>query len=170
MRAAWLFSLAAIAAGGCAPRSSAAGSASAAVQTTAEGVVYLVGGEPAVQLMLRPAAGAPMQLLGELQLELRRLSGATVEVRGTPAPPRGAPGEALTVSEYTVLGIDGQRPRVGVLAVHGGTVWLRDRDSVALADPQGRLGRLAGAKVWVVTDGSAMPASVTSFGVLRESQ
>jgi hypothetical protein len=169
MRTAWLCSLAIVIAG-CAPRPGAADHTDDAIEWKVEGAVYLAGSAPAVQVMLRPAAGAPVQLLGELQLDLRHLSGATVEVRGTPAAPQGAPGEALAVSEYTVLGVDGQRPRVGVLALHGGTVWLRDRDSVALADPEGRLGRLAGAKVWVVTDDGTTPASVRSFGVIREAQ
>jgi hypothetical protein len=135
---------------------------------TATGVIYLAGSEPAALLTLKREAGAPLFLHGALASELRRLSGARVEVRGVPAPASAGPGEGLTVQDYSVLEIDGRRPHVGVLTTAGGAVRLGDANGLLLADPDGRLAALSGAKVWVVADSTVAPARVLSYGVLRE--
>jgi hypothetical protein len=133
---------------------------------TAEGIVYVAGSEPVAILTLRPDSGSSLRLHGDLDGELRRLAGARVEVRGV--PDADGPGKGVAVSSYVVLAIEGRRPLVGVLATANGALWLLGRDSLSVADPDGRLSRLVGAKVWVLPDTSASPATVQSYGVLRE--
>lgn len=133
----------------------------------AEGIVYLAGADPLTILMLRPDTGASQRLSGDLSGELGRLAGARVEVRGVPDT-RG-PGAGIAVGSYTILAIDGRRPIVGVLEATNGAVRLVGQDTLALADPDGRLARQGGAKVWVLTDAAASPAAVQSYGVLREA-
>lgn len=139
----------------------------------AEGTIAVTGSEPHALVQLRPAAGGPaLRLAGPLGLELRRLSGASVRVQGP--SDRTGPGDGIAVTGYEVLGIDGRRPEVGVIVVAAGAVRLAPADAtggagLALADPQGTLARLAGAKVWVLADTTATPARVQSYGVLREA-
>ena len=130
------------------------------------GVVYVAGNEPATVLTLRPDTGHTIGLEGDLTDELRRLSGARVEVRGISAQP--GPSARMVVSDYTILEVDGQRPIVGILATSNGRLWLAGQDSLELADPQARLTPLAGSRVWVVADTSFSPAPVQSYGVIRE--
>ncbi|HEU4697803.1 MAG TPA: hypothetical protein VFS40_01345 [Gemmatimonadales bacterium] len=144
-----------------------------------EGAVQVAGSEPGVFVQLQPAdGGAPLRLAGPLSPELRRLGGATVRVHGP--TDRTGPGDGIAVTGYEVLGVDGRRPEVGVLAVEAGSVRLLPADSagaataaggagLVLADPQGTLARLAGAKVWVLVDTSTTPARVQSYGVLRDA-
>lgn len=132
----------------------------------AEGIVYVAGSEPVTTLMLRPDTGSSLGLHGDLNGELGRLAGSRVEVQG--APDTQGPGKGIAVSTYTILAIDGRRPLVGVLALANGALWLVGRDTLSLADPDGRLTRLVGAKMWVLPDTSTSPAAVQSYGVLRE--
>ena len=130
------------------------------------GVIYVAGSEPATVLTLRPDTGHTVGLEGDLTRELRRLSGARVEVRGALAPT--GPRDRMVVSDYTILEVDGRRPFVGILATSNGRLWLVDQDSLALSDPQVRLETLAGSKVWVVADTTVSPAPVQAYGVIRE--
>jgi hypothetical protein len=134
---------------------------------SATGVISVAGSEPATMLTLLRDSGTALQLYGNLASELRRLSGARVEVRGTPA--RSGAGDGISVSDYAVVELDGRRPRVGVLATSGELLWLAGQDSLALVDVDGKLGALAGAKVWVVADTTTSPAGVLAYGVLREA-
>jgi hypothetical protein len=129
-------------------------------------MIYVSGSDPLAILMVRPDTGASLRLSGDLGGELGRLAGARVEVRGT--PDTHGPGAGIAVGAYTILSIDGRRPIVGVLESSNGAVRLAGDDPLALADPDGRLARLGGAKVWVLPDTSVSPAAVQSYGVLRE--
>jgi hypothetical protein len=133
---------------------------------SAEGIIYVAGSDPGVILTLRPDSGAALELRGDLAGELRRLSGARVEVRG--APTHGGPWAGITVETYRVLAVEGRRPLVGVLTRTDGSLWLVGEDSVTVADSDGRLARLVGAKVWVLPDSSS-PKVVQSYGVIREA-
>jgi hypothetical protein len=130
------------------------------------GVIYVAGSEPSTVLTLRSDTGHTLGLEGTLTGELRRLSGARVEVRGALAQP--GPADRMIVNDYTILEVDGQRPFVGILASSNGRLWLVGQDSLALSDPQGRLEMLAGSKVWVVADTTVSPAPVQAYGVIRE--
>jgi hypothetical protein len=142
-------------------------SSSDSVRSTASaiGVIYVAGAEPDPALTLRPDTGSSLVLTGDLANELRRLTGARVRVQGRfLSAPRG-----IRVRDYTVLEIDGRHPHIGRLATVGDTLWLVDRDSLALADPTGQLLRFVGAKVWVLADTTKPMAIVQSYGLIREA-
>jgi hypothetical protein len=147
-----------------APTGSPDGSPVASIAAT--GVIYVAGAEPITMVTLR-SENTVLQLSGDLADELRRLSGARVEVRGEAA--KAGPNKRVMVSDYTVLEIDGRRPWVGVITTSGNSLWLSGQDTVPLADSQGRLAPLAGGKVWVIADTTASPATVQAYGVIREA-
>lgn len=130
--------------------------------------MFVTGAVPLVSVVLRPASGGTVNLVGQLKSELRRLAGATVAVEGI-RKGAGAAAE-LDVRGYEVLLVDGQEPRVGVLADTGGAMRLLGKDTVELSPvPQAMRGQ-AGFKVWVVGTEVAGKLQVQSYGVIREGE
>ena len=114
---------------------------------------------------LRVEGRGPVTLVGPLELELRRLGGATVTVSGGLA---ASPPNALTVSRYDIVTVDGARPMVGTLLSRDGGLALASTDTVRLASVPAGLQGKAGAKVWIVGRRSGGELTVQSFGILRE--
>lgn len=136
---------------------------------TIEGTVTAGGTEiePRTGITSREGAG-PVLLVGDLEPELRRISGATVRVTGEPAT--GTPGDALRVRDYRLLEIDGDQPWVGVVrdGDEGPELAVEDGEPATLALvglPAGALE--AGAKAWVVGRREANDLRIRSYGVLR---
>lgn len=143
------------------------------------GRIVVAGAEPRAWVILVPADtgaraegglgdGGGSRLVGPLERELRRLSGATVRVRGESV------GEAtrgrLEVRSYEVLSIDGQVPMVGILTLRGGEPWVFGADTVRLEGGPPELSALGGAKVWVVGPRRAGALEVQSYGVLAPAR
>ncbi len=134
---------------------------------TREGRVVVTGAVPTTFLTLQWEGGSVV-LRGDLSDELRRLTGATVRVTGTPVE-QGQQSRALRVVNYEILEIDGGRPTVGVL--------MREADGMHLHDESGRMLPLAGApasmqrrvgaKVWIVGPVEDGALRVRSYGVIR---
>jgi hypothetical protein len=131
-----------------------------------DGVIVASGTEHAAITTLQREAHAPVRLVGSLEGELRRLSGATVRVQGVSGT--GFPGGTLDARRYEVLAIEGQRPYVGVLLVRGDSSWLVAADTLRLAAVPDQLRAQAGARVWVI--GPATPdgreVRVQAYGVI----
>ena len=116
---------------------------------------------------LQVEGGKPTTLVGPLEVELRRLGGATVWVAGEPAV--GQPNAAFTVTRYDIVSIAGAKPLVGRVSVRDGTTWLAtDRDTLKLVSAPSKLAAKAGSKVWVVGSRSGNALTVQTYGVIRE--
>ena len=114
---------------------------------------------------LRTDDGTSVGLVGELEAELARLSGAVVSVRGTDAP---APADrGLEVTDYEVVSINGELPSVGVLERRGEEYWLGGDPGVHLMGIPDALTQAVGAKVWVTGPSSADGVTVQSYGIIR---
>lgn len=140
-----------------------------ATSRTIEGRVDAVGTdvEPRTVITAEDADG-PVFLVGDLESELRRASGAIVRVTGRPAS--GAPGEALRVDAYRLLEVDGERPWVGIVRAGEDGVALEPEDGEAgelhlIGLPTGAIG--TGAKAWIVGRREGVELRVRSYGVLR---
>jgi hypothetical protein len=129
------------------------------------GKLFVTGSEPMTTVTLQRDDGGAIALTGELEPELRRLTGATVAVHGTRVehPPMGG----FDVHQYEVLLIDGQRPYVGILLHHGETTWLAGADTVELADTPEALSAQPGAKVWIIGERMGDALAVQSYGIIR---
>lgn len=114
---------------------------------------------------LRVEGRGPVTLVGPLELELRRLGGATVTVAGGLA---ASPPNAFTVSRYDIVTVDGARPTVGTLLSRAGGLALASTDTVRLASVPAALRGKAGAKVWIVGRRDGGELTVQSYGILRE--
>lgn len=140
---------------------------SAAAGDRMVGTVRVVGSAPMnVSVVLRPADGGDVQLVGPLREELRRLAGAEVAVSGPLEPaPDPLADRQLRVDDYEILAVDGE-------PVVSGTIEGRAGDWLLLRTPQGELVYLGGAtsqlspgqKVWVKGPRSVI---VQSHGVIR---
>lgn len=132
------------------------------------GTVRVVGSAPVnVKVVVQPASGTSVQLLGPLEEELRRLAGAEVSVRG---PVGSAPDplvdRQMRVESYDILAVDGQ-------PVVAGTVEGRSGEWLLLRTPGGELVYLGGAtaqlrpgqKVWVQGPRSVI---VQTYGVVKD--
>ncbi len=149
-----------------APAASAAESTGA--DTSAEGTLRVVGPMETAQVVLHSAA-ASVGLTGPAAAELRRLSGATARVRGTPQNnPAALPPRAIAVRDYEILQVDGQRPVVGILVSRNDRLWLAGRDTVELVGVTADLAQRLGAKLWIVGVREGGQLRVKSFGVIRE--
>lgn len=129
------------------------------------GRVFVTGSEPWTSVTLVPPQGRGVTLVGDLQGELRRLSGAAVRVVGAR---RGRPGD-LDVESYVVLEVDGDVPKVGILRERDGTLWLDGHDTVEVVTPPVDLRAKEGAKVWIVGRPAGKGLAVQSYGILREN-
>jgi hypothetical protein len=136
--------------------------------TVAEGTVGVVGPVETAEVVLRGAT-ASVGLTGPLVGELRRLSGATIRVRGTPrSNPAAAPARAIDVGEYEVLDVEGQRPVVGVLLRRDDRLWLAGQDTVELVGVTPELVARSGAKVFVLGVPEGRRLRVKSYGVIQD--
>ena len=154
---------------GCGPRRQQDGAAPEHRSRSSEqleGRVYATGQEVSSAVTLVGDDGQSMTLLGDLEPELGRLSGATVRVNGTKAD--RARGKSFEVQDYEVLSIDGEQPTVGILAYVQGAMSLAGRDTVELASVPEDLRGKEGAKVWVVGPRNGRKLEILSFGILRE--
>lgn len=131
------------------------------------GKVYVTGSEPLTRATLVRDEPGEIILLGGLEPELRRLSGATVLVRGRES--RQGPNRTLDVENYEVLSVDGEAPAVGTLEYRDNRVLLIGRDTVELTSIPAGLRTKHGAKVWIVGQRAGNMLEVRSFGVLREA-
>jgi hypothetical protein len=126
--------------------------------------VRVAGSTPLERVLIEPEEpeATGVEVSGDLRPELKRLTGAKVEASGT----FSASGR-FNVSEYKILEISGQVPRVGVLEVDGkdARIVTEGGERVFLDGPPEELIALNGAKVWVVLDSSG---SVTGYGIIRE--
>lgn len=131
------------------------------------GKVFVTGAEPWTSITLVPTKGRGVTLVGDLEGELARLSGAEVRVHGLQ---RGeAPAGGFDVESYEVLEVDGEVPKVGTLRARDGTLMLAGRDTVQLANPPEELREKEGAKVWIVGAREGERLTVQSYGIIREA-
>jgi hypothetical protein len=129
------------------------------------GKVIITGSEQSTSVRLVGDSGN-VELVGALQPELRRLSGAGVVVRGSLQGSR--PVQTLDVSDYEIADIDGEAPVTGVLQAEHGRTLLAGKDTLELVDPPATLVGKTGAKAWVVGSRSGSRLTVQSFGIIRE--
>jgi len=102
-----------------------------------------------------------------LEPELRRLTGATVWVAGTPGA--GKPNATFGVTRYDIVSIGGAKPLVGRVVARDGGAWLAtDRDTVKLLSAPSELAARAGAKIWVIGHRAGNELTTQSYGVIRE--
>ena len=133
----------------------------------ARGRIMITGSEPMVTVSLAIEGESAVNLTGQLLPELRRLSGATVEVYGTRTGT--APMARFDVVEYEVGEIDGLKPVVGMLRESGGAYRITSgEDETTLAAVPREMSGLAGAKVWVTGVWEGGMLRVQSYGVIRE--
>lgn len=166
MRGAVLLALALMS---CAPRQpeppdSTPGQAAAAAQVV--GTVRVVGSAPVnVQVVVQPASGGSVQLVGPLREELRQLSGAEVAVHGPVEPaPDPLADRRMRVERYEILAVDGEPVVSGTVEGASGE-WLLLRTSAGeLVYLGGATSQLQpGQKVWVKGPRGVV---VQSYGVL----
>jgi hypothetical protein len=140
--------------------------ASSVQDTTARGLVRVVGAAPATAVVL-VSAGARIALVGPLAAELAALDGGEVVVTGPvgasppPLPPRS---RAIAVRAYTIEAIAGGKPVVGTFIADQAGARV---DSIRLVDVPPALQESSGRRVWVV--GERVPSGalrVTAFGVI----
>jgi hypothetical protein len=149
----------------------AAGGARPTAEEEATGRVVVSGSEGASFVTLQLEGRGPLRLRGELEPELRRLSGAIVRVVGRSAGgPTGGPaaafGTEFDVRSYEVVSVDGERPHVGRVVVRDGEGWLAAADTVRLVGAPAELTSRPGSKVWVVGPRTGGGIEVRSYGVI----
>lgn len=130
------------------------------------GKVFVTGSEPGTSVTLVRPQGRGVTLVGDLQGELARLSGAEVRVHGLQG--EKSPAGGFDVESYDVLEIDGEVPKVGILKMNEGTILLTGQDTVGLSDPPDELRNKVGAKVWIVGHPTGGKVVVQSYGIIRE--
>ena len=138
-----------------------------AISNSAEyrGKVVITGSEQSTSVRLVGDSGN-MELVGALQPELRRLSGAGLVARGSLQGSRQV--QTLDVSDYEIADIDGEVPTTGILKTENGRMLLAGKDTLELVDPPAALVTKTGGKVWVVGPRSGSRLTVQSFGIIRD--
>ncbi len=125
------------------------------------------GPDPMVGVTLQLEGGSSTNLIGELESELHRLSGATVAVTGrrrTEHPTLGT----FDVHSYEISSIEGVKPAVGIIESYDTEWFLLIGDTpVALADVPDDLKSRDGAKVWIIGERTATRLRIQSYGVIR---
>jgi len=158
------------------PRSAAeslatpAGTDDSVALTAAEGRVVNSGTDRARITSLVSEGGTATLLTGPLIHELRSLNGAQLLVRGVMQDAGAQGGRSLSVRDYEVLAIEGQRPHVGKVIRQGDALWLASSDTLRLVPPLAALHDLVNIKIWVVgeSDSSARELRVQSYGVIAQ--
>lgn len=132
-----------------------------AAADTVRGIVAETGALPVTSIVVRPAGGRSVTILGPLAREIGRAAGAELWVSGRRTP------AGLAAEAYAVRTVDGEAAVDGMVA--------RDGDRLVLVTPAGRrpiarppaaLQGMIGARVWLV---GALDGSITSYGVLRDA-
>lgn len=140
--------------------------------TTVEGTVQVVGADPFPQVVLQVGEGAAVQqiaITGPLRDELGTLHGITVRVAGrSVANPQGVPSQAIEVTGYDVVSVNGEQAYVGILAIRDGDMWLDASTATRLSAVPTELESKAGAKVWITGPIEDGVLRVQSYGVIRE--
>ena len=137
------------------------------VHASLRGVVFLTGTEPTVIVALLGDDASSVTLAGLLRDELRRLSGATVQLSGIRQGE--GPMARFDVEGYEVLEIDGEKPVVGILHVRDGQFSIGEGEaSVRLSAVPDEFSQQSGAKMWVIGPRAADGLRVQSYGVIRE--
>jgi hypothetical protein len=129
-------------------------------QDRVTGRVAVVGSAPMnVRVTVVPDEGPPFYVVGPLESEIRRLSGAHVAVTGR------RDGGEIHATDYDVVSVDGRAVMMGTVERSAdGSVHLRLKDG-ATARLTGATAELpSGAKVWVQGPGTVQ---VQTYGVIR---
>lgn len=159
-----LFPLAVLLMTSCAPRPEAQDTPRAVTESEdarLTGTVAVVGSAPiSTQVVLRGEDGRSTQIRGPLLDEIRRLSGARVELRGRLS------GGALEATGYEIRSVNGAPVEMGIVERNpAGGVQLRKENGEVVqligATSQFQLGQ----KVWVQGP-TTQAVRVQSFGVL----
>lgn len=134
---------------------------------TVSGTVRLVGNAPFSRVVVE--GDDTLAVTGPYEAEVRRLAGAEVRLTGERAETEGGPGPALRADSYTILGVDGERPAVGILRRDAEGHWLETPggDRVRLRAVTARFGSMEGGRVWVVL---GEDAAVLRYGLLRPAE
>ncbi len=136
-------------------------------ESPVRGVLFLTGTGPTVVVALLGDDGSSVTLAGVLRDELRRLSGATVQLSGTRHGE--GPMARFDVEGYEVLEIDGEKPAVGILHARGDRFSLGEGGaSVRLSVVPDGFRQFLGAKLWIIGPRAADGLRVQSYGVIRE--
>lgn len=148
--------------GGQAPGTPATPVTTPAGADTIRGIAAEVGSIPVTSIVVRPAGGRSVTILGDLAREIGRAAGADVWVRGRRTP------QGLVAEQYAVRTVDGQPAVDGVVAAEGdGLALITPGGARRIARPPQALRGMIGARVWLVGD---LDGSITSYGVLRGAQ
>ena len=132
-----------------------------AQEDTVRGIVAETGSVPITSIVVRPAGGRSVTILGSLAPEIGRAAGAEVWVSGH----RTA--EGLHAMRYAVRSVDGEPAVDGVLASEdGGLVLVTTGGRRRIVRPPQALRGMIGARVWLV---GPIEGGITSYGVLREA-
>ncbi len=130
------------------------------------GIVRVVGSAPVnVQVIVVPAEGESVALAGPLVSEIRRLSGAEVEVWGTDDGRAVMGSRVIEATEYEVISVDGNPVVMGIVERGPrGDLVLRtetgDRVQIDGATDRFREGQ----KVWIQ---GPRTVQVQTYGVIR---
>jgi hypothetical protein len=140
--------------------------ASAAIETLS-GRLVETGPDPGV-VTLQLADGSSVNLVGDLESELRNLSGATVSVEGRRASDHPTLG-TFDVYGYEISSIEGAKPEVGIFESND-TEWvlLINGEPVTLANVPDGLKTHDGARVWIIGERTRTRLTVQSYGIIRE--
>lgn len=141
------------------------GSKRASSDTTVQGIISVVGNYPFAQPVLDYEGGPQIGVTGPLRAEIRQLSGVEVRVWGTLVPnDLPPPLQAIEVSEYEVISVDGQKPHVGILTETDGILRLDGLIVVGAPDLQ----RDVGAKVLILGRVSGDTLEVDGYRFIRQ--
>lgn len=129
---------------------------------SARGIVAVVGTSLDSRVVLRPARGRSVYLIGPMARDVGRLSGADVWASGN----RDEHGQ-LRVSRFSVRSVDGNAALDGTLIARGQQVVLVTRDGVQhpLENAPASLKQHVGARVWIT---GATGAGPIVYGVIEE--
>jgi len=139
------------------------GPAAGSAEATARGTVRRLGSEGNVRTVVQ--GDRTVVVVGDYEPELARVAGAEVWVSGTSGD--SPYGQALTVTEYRILSVDGEVPVVGILTEDEEGFFIRmDDGGIVRVDVGDRLATLLGAKSWAVLGPDQV--TVDRYGILRD--
>ena len=136
-----------------------------AIDTTWAGRVHVGGTAQLPEVSLQLEDGGAKRLVGMHAAELQTLNGAQVVVSG--AAVDDVPGGAVRVSDYTLTGIDGERPFVGVLSSPDSLLTLPDGTTLTLLGLPAAMRGADGAKIWLTGERTGTELRVRSAGIIR---
>jgi hypothetical protein len=128
------------------------------------GKVVVTGSEPSTSVRL-VGDERNVELVGDLEPEMRRLAGASLLVRGSL---QGSRPNQLEVKEYEIMDIDGEVPSTGILRNRNGRLWLTGKDTLELIGAPEALRGKDGVKAWIIGQRSGISLAVQSYGIIRE--